>query len=277
MTPFFIRAGDRALFGLFQSGQRVSDGDARSAVLLCNPFGQEAVRTHRMYRVLADRLSRSGVDVLRFDYCATGDSPGEDEAGEPEGWAGDLACAHEELLRRSQPSRVTWIGVRLGATLAIKASIGVERAPDRLILWEPIIDGVGYLRELADRHIQTLKSSFNAPAHLWMKGIESDALTLGREGAGFGLGDALRLQLGALTTDSLPRPRARRCDLIERGDRPATATMVQSWRSEGLDVRETVLNHDFDWLAAEALNTALVPTEAIQLLSHLAMDGRADE
>jgi len=270
MTPFFFGAEDRQLFGLFQSGERASNRGG-TAALLCNPFGQETVRTHRMYRVLADRLARSGVDVLRFDYHATGDSPGEDEDGEPEGWTADLALAHTELLSRSKAPRVVWLGVRLGATLAIKASIIVERAPDTLILWEPIVEGRGYLRELADRHVQTLKSSFNAPAHLWARRLESGALNLGREGVGFELGDALRSQLAALTAGSLPRPRGHRCDLVEHCDRPIVAALAQAWRNEGLDVHETVLEHDFDWLAAEALNTALVPTEAIQLLSQLVM------
>jgi hypothetical protein len=273
MTPFFFGATDRQLFGLFQPAHSASNDDGRCAALLCNPFGQEAVRTHRMYRVLADRLSRAGVDVLRFDYSATGDAPGEDEAGEPQGWALDLASAHAELLRRSQASRVVWIGARLGGTLAINASVSVGREPDRLVLWEPVIDGPGYLRELAERHIQTLKSSFNAPAHLWADGLQSDAESLTREGVGFALGDALRRQLGELTSGSLPRPRTRRCDLIERGDRPGATALAQAWRAEGLDVHESILKHDFDWLAAEALNTALVPTEAIQLLSHLVTDG----
>jgi len=268
MIPFFFGDQDRQLFGLFQAGKD-NPGSGDTVALLCNPFGQETVRTHRMYRVLADRLARSGVDVLRFDYHATGDSPGDDNEGESEGWALDLASAHEELLRRSRASRIVWLGARLGATLAIKASIAVERAPDRLILWEPIVDGRAYLRELADRHVQTLKSSFNAPAHLWAGRLESNALSHGREGVGFEIGDALRAQLAVLTTGSLPRPRGSRCDLIEHGGRPAVVALAQAWRSEGLDVHEIVLNHDFDWLAAEALNTALVPTEAVQLLSQL--------
>ena len=273
MTPFFFGAEDRQLFGLFQSGRGASSTGG-TAALLCNPFGQETVRSHRMYRVLADRLARSGVDVLRFDYHATGDSPGEDEDGEPEGWTADLVLAHAELLSRSKATRVVWLGARLGATLAIKASITAERAPDTLILWEPIVEGRAYLRELADRHIQTLRSSFNAPAHLWARRLESGAMGLGREGVGFELGDALRSQLAALTAGSLPRPRGRRCDLIEHGDRPPVAALAQAWRNEGLDVHEIVLRHDFDWLAAEALNTALVPTEAIQLLSQLVVDDK---
>src|SRR4051812_43750768 len=65
MTPFYFGAPERRLLGLFHPSATAVRG-AR-AVLLCNPFGQEAVRSHRVYRVLAERLARGGIAVLRFD------------------------------------------------------------------------------------------------------------------------------------------------------------------------------------------------------------------
>jgi len=272
MTPFFFGPDERQLFGLYQPGQTASR--AGVAALLCNPFGQETVRAHRMYRVLADRLSRAGVDVLRFDYFATGDSPGDDDEGEPAGWVDDLVVAHGELLRRSLATRVVWMGARLGATLAAMASTVAPRAPDRLVLWEPIVDGPAYLQELAERHVETLKASFNAPAPWWSSMFDRSSEEIDREGVGFELGASLRSQLAAMKQDVIPTPRAGRCDLIERGERPNMATLAMRWRGAGLQLTEITLKHDFDWLAAEALNTALVPTEAVQLLSQLMTDGK---
>ena len=74
MTPIQFGPADRRLFGLLQPAQ----GNAtRTGVVLCNPMGQEAVRVHRMYRVLADRLNRAGLHVLRFDWFGSGDSAGD--------------------------------------------------------------------------------------------------------------------------------------------------------------------------------------------------------
>jgi uncharacterized protein len=265
MTPFFFGPPDRQLFALFQP----ASSSATSAVLLCNPYGQEAVRVHRMYRVLADRLNRSGVDMLRFDYYATGDSAGADTEGEPAGWTRDLIAAHEELRRRSRSTHVIWVGVRLGATLAVNASAGATRPPARLILWEPVVDGPAYLRELAERHMQTLDISYDFPNPPWRKMLASGSLAIEREGIGFEIGDALREQLGCLSPTSLAAPRCSRCDVIERSNRPAISELAQRWRSAGLAVNEVQLVHDFDWMAAEALNTALVPSEAIALLTQL--------
>src|SRR5690606_26993210 len=90
--------------------------------LLCNPFGQEAIRSHRVFAVLADRLAQRGVPVLRFDYHGTGDSPGDDDVGEMDGWAADILAAQDELDTLARPAQRVWIGLRLGALLCATAS-----------------------------------------------------------------------------------------------------------------------------------------------------------
>jgi hypothetical protein len=271
MTPFYFGSPNQQLFGLFEPA--LGGSPAEKAALLCNPFGQEAVRTHRMYRVLADRLVRAGISVMRFDYHGTGDSAGDDIDGDLAGWTRDLAAAHGELVRRSRSSGIVWIGARLGATLAIGASNFVLRPPDHMILWEPIVDGAGYLRVMADRHIQQLKRGCNAPDQVLSEMLASILPGLDREGMGFELSDLLRTQLGQLSPMTIPTPRALRCTVIEQGTRSPTADMFPRWRQTGLVVDEVAYAHDFDWLAAEALNTALVPREAVQLLTRLAVNG----
>jgi len=270
MTPFHFASPNRRLFGLFEPAMEGSRG--AKAALLCNPFGQEAVRTHRMYRVLADRLVRAGIGVMRFDYYGTGDSAGDDTDGDLAGWTSDLVAAHEELVRRSRASEVVWIGARLGATLSIGASNAVLRPPHCMILWEPIVDGAGYLRAMAERHIQELKRGHNAPVPPWPEVLASVLPGLDREGMGFELGDLLRAQLGHLSPMVISTPRCLCCTVIERGNRPPIAEVVQRWKQTGLNVDEVAYAHDFEWMAAEALNTALVPSEAVRILTRLVID-----
>jgi len=60
----------RSLLGALHQPQRLRPRS--TAVLLCNPFGEEASRSHRIYRVLATQLERAGFAALRFDYSGTG-------------------------------------------------------------------------------------------------------------------------------------------------------------------------------------------------------------
>ena len=51
MTPVRFGAAPAGLVGMFHPAD---NGATHPAVLLLNPFGQEAIRCHRLYRVLAD-------------------------------------------------------------------------------------------------------------------------------------------------------------------------------------------------------------------------------
>jgi len=90
-------------------------------------------------------LSRIGVDVLRFDYSAHGNSSGDCADVGPERWQLDILDSLDMLRKLSNPSRVTVIAMRLGATLA--ANTRMEGVDD-LILIDPVRCGDAYLSML---------------------------------------------------------------------------------------------------------------------------------
>lgn len=158
VNSFYFGHASRALFGAFHAPQ-VSPRS--TAVLLCNPFGEEAVRAHRIHRVLATQLSRAGYGVLRFDYFGTGDSAGMGEEATLEEWTDNVATAAEELRRRTGVSRLAISGLRLGATIAALASPRIT--PHHLLLWDPVVEGAPYLRELAEAHTQYMSEELDEP------------------------------------------------------------------------------------------------------------------
>jgi amino acid adenylation domain-containing protein len=119
----------------------------RHAVLICPPEGYEYVRAHRNLQQLALILSRTGADVLRFDFTGHGNSGGKVAETGPDHWRGDILDSLRMLRELSQPSRVTVVGLRLGATLA-----ATTRLPDvdHLILIDPVRSGEDYLRMLGE-------------------------------------------------------------------------------------------------------------------------------
>lgn len=269
MLAFHFGPRDRRTFGIYH--EPAPGAALRGGVLLCNPLGQEAVRVHRLYRVLADRLSRSGMHVLRFDYFGTGDSPGDDVDGDLDGWVQDVKSASQELARRSGQAPQIWEGARLGATLALMAAASAAQPPSNLVLWEPVIDGADYLRSLAEATVASLEVSFTIPDPAWRARLKSQPEALEREGIGFELGALLHGQLRGLSAAMLPTPAARHTTIVKPDASTRYDSLTARWRQAQLGVEEIVHLHDFDWVAEEALNTSLVPAEIVQRMAGLAI------
>jgi alpha-beta hydrolase superfamily lysophospholipase len=149
MRPFYFGRSEAPLFGMHHAP--ASGAPRRGAAVLCHPFGAEYMRAHRSIRELASRLAQAGFHVLRFDYFGTGDSAGEGEDADLDRWLDDIGTAIDEVRDLSESSAVSLIGLRLGATLS--ALLGSRRGDvKRAVLWAPIVDGRGYLEELAVQH-----------------------------------------------------------------------------------------------------------------------------
>jgi uncharacterized protein len=145
-TPLFFGEGSRQLFGVYHAPAGASARE--QAVLLCAAGPQEYMLTHWAQRRLAALLSSHGLHVLRFDYSGTGDSAGSSEEGSLEQWQRDISTASDELRELSGVRRCSIVGYRLGASLAWRASLGMQDKPRHLVLWDPVVRGSTYLHEL---------------------------------------------------------------------------------------------------------------------------------
>jgi uncharacterized protein len=261
MQPFFFGSPQRRLFGAFHPPMAGAPR-RRESVLLCAPFGQEAVRTHRLLRVLAER---DGFHVLRFDPFGSGDSAGGDEGLDLAGWQADIETAHDELMGRSPSDHwAVWVGLRLAAAPAVRAS---RVAPGvRLVLVEPIVDGARYLRLLRERHVDSLETSFDIVDPSWRRSLDKGDDVDIAEAMGFGLSGALKRELKALTPTSLPVPAACEISVLAHPADAVASTWVSHQRSLGASVTLQTIAHDFDWNTEEAINTALVPGVLLQRL-----------
>lgn len=117
-------------------------------VVICAPFGREAMLTYRGCKVLADDLHANGFSVLRFDYPGTGDSAGsETDPDRLQAWQNSVASA-VGFMRRTIPIQdIILIGVRLGATLALTAA-AIDPSIIAVCCMAPVVSGRSYAREL---------------------------------------------------------------------------------------------------------------------------------
>ena len=169
-------------------------------MVLCNPFGEEALRAHRIYRVLATQLERAGYAALRFDYQGTGDSLGDDLDATLDRWLADVATAGDELRARSGAKGLVIVGLRLGATLAALATSRGLLRPRHLILWDPIVDGAAYVRDLTTAH----RSYMNGELDGWIDRRTVSAGGAPSEAIGAAISPALGAQLGAIDLAAEP-------------------------------------------------------------------------
>jgi pimeloyl-ACP methyl ester carboxylesterase len=245
---------DRRMLGTLHAPQRLRPRSA--AVLLCNPLGEEAARAHRIYRVLAMRLERSGFHVLRFDYGGTGDSMGESDAVSIAGWIADVGAAAEQLLSTSGAKKLVAIGLRLGGTLAALATSRGGLRLRHLVLWDPVVDGAAYLRELATLHRSYMKLEMGAAD--WRDRLVVGADGVPAEALGTPIRPAFAAELGAI-------------DLGAEELRTDHVTVIQTGRTGDERLRKPPV-HWIDlpasesWNSDAALNAAVVPMDVVQAI-----------
>jgi alpha/beta superfamily hydrolase len=135
MMPFYFGTSKRRLFGVYDPAQNTER--AGRASLICPPWGNEYIHSHRTLRQLAVRLSQNGFHVLRFDYFGTGDSAGSTGDNDFIGAHNDVETAIGELKDITRIASLTLIGLRLGANLAVEVSSVHASEVDNLIVWDP--------------------------------------------------------------------------------------------------------------------------------------------
>jgi uncharacterized protein len=261
MRPFHFGKSQSPLFGIHHppAGAQAAGAGRPGAVLLCNPFGQEAIRAHRIYAVLAQKLSRLGQHVLRFDYTGTGDSSGEVEEGGQAQWIDDIIEAHEELAAAAEVNRITWVGLRYGATLAVLAAEKVARPLADVILWDPVVSGAGYVNELLEMHAAFMRDDLAG----WKPGVDA-----GSEALGFPLGTELRGAMGALDLAAAParRPRTRQLTVVASRQAPDLDRLKEAIGAWDIPTRWEAITTSSPWNSEEAMNSALVPMDVLETI-----------
>jgi uncharacterized protein len=265
LSAFFFGNSDRELYGVYHPAEAGPGGPI--GVVLCSPFGAEAIRAHRILRVLAERLASAGAHVLRFDYRGTGDSAGDESDVDLDQWQSDIASADAELRDMSGVARVVWIGLRLGASLAMLAARKPPPGFAGLVLWEPVVRGKDYLAELDRMHHAFMSNELD---ETWERIAARNrqrghgARTL--EALGFEIGAPLEQALDALDLTKLETPSAKRVFVVG-GDQPAvTAELMAHLGTLGAEADSVDTAADDAWNSEQAMNAFVVPRIALDAI-----------
>jgi dienelactone hydrolase len=142
-TAFYLESDGRPLLAWLHEPAAARPG---RGVVFCPAIGCEQVHSYRSVRAACDAIAEGGSAALRFDYLGTGDSAGDETDWRFAAWVRNVYDAMGWLARHLGSERIDLVGLRLGATLALK--VAEERQVERLVLWAPIAKGKRFVREM---------------------------------------------------------------------------------------------------------------------------------
>ena len=227
--PIYFDSGGHSLFAWFQGPPAHSMADV--GLVICKPFGYEAICAHRSLRAFADAAAALGVPTLRVDYLGTGDSaPIDVEADQLEVWRRDVVAAVSELRRRTGVRQVCLLGVRLGALLATLAA-GECGVPTPLILIAPVVSGKRYLRDLRTTRLAALMGRDASPA---VSSDSPEGSPGSMEVSGFTLSAATLTALAGVDLKTLNPPATSPVLLMDGNTMPGAAAWAEHLSDLGI-------------------------------------------
>jgi alpha-beta hydrolase superfamily lysophospholipase len=219
--PLYFPSGTHFLFGWLHRPDAVPAGDL--GLVVCKPFGYEAICAHRSMRAFAEDAAAVGVPTLSFDYLGTGDSEEIDpSANQLEIWTRDVVAAAAELRRRTGVARVGLLGFRLGALIAALAAAQV--GAEALIAVAPIMSGRRYLREM-----RTIQMASSAEAAAPADGS--------LEVSGFIFSAATLAALSQLEVPQIAMPSVQQVLIVDRKELPGARAWADALTASGVKTR----------------------------------------
>ncbi len=216
---------------------------------------------HRTYRVLANRLSRAGFAVMRFDHFGAGDSAGAASDATFEDWIEGVDVAARELTKRTSTSRLAVVGLRLGGTLAALAASRSAPRTQHLLLWDPVVDGAAYLRELAVAHAGYLTEEMGREIPLpptSPEGFPTEAL-------GHSLSHPQLEALARCDLSALASLGAEHVSVVTTSE-PADVARLRARHAMARNVSFIPASTSVPWNSDAAVNDAVVPAEILDKL-----------
>jgi len=250
---FFLDTADGPRFCLYHAPA----GECRGALVYLHPFAEEMNRSRRMAALQARALAAQGIAVLLLDLHGCGDSGGDFGDASWDGWLRDVAQARGWVEQKTGCTAGLW-GLRLGALLAVCHAQRAPTPPARLLLWQPVTIGSGYLNQflrlkLAGELLQGGSDSGGTDAL-------REALKAGEslEIAGYALSPALADGIDAADARALaPRCTIDWCEVVTAPERPlppAAARVVETWRLQGSRVHVHLAAGPQFWAAPETVD-----------------------
>ena len=142
--PLYIENDNKHIFAVIHTPEKTTK---KKGIIFVHPYAEEKQRVDRILVGFARRLCSKGWFVMRFDFYGCGDSEGNFEELSNETQISDLQNVKNHFVKATGVEEVCLFGVRLGANIAIQYA-GMDNNITNIILWSPMLNGVGYAETL---------------------------------------------------------------------------------------------------------------------------------
>jgi hypothetical protein len=260
MHPFYFGDSDKQLYGVYDPPKSNEFSD--TGVLLCYPMAQEYMRCHWASRQLVSHLSRAGMHCMRFDYYGTGDSAGMASDASLGQWRSDINTGLTELKDISGASKVSLVGLRLGAAISATAPVKNHRVRN-LVLWDPVVSGSLYIDSLREMHkslLDRLKRLHRNRKNQHYSGME--------ELIGFRYSDRMITEIESIKLLELMEFNAENVFLIVSEQREEYEQLKEHLQSLGLLKGYQLITSPAEWDNLYEIENALIANEVITAISN---------
>jgi uncharacterized protein len=254
MVPFYFGDKEKQLFGVYYPPK--IQVPQETGILICPPIAQEYIRTHLAIRQLSHLLSGDGSHVLKFDYYAVGDSTGSSEEGSVEQWKNDVWTAYNELRDISGAKRISIIGLRLGAAIAVEVLADGMSLKD-IVLWDPVINGKHYLDEL--RQLQIVLNPNN-------KTIKKNG---NEEILGFPFSEKMVRSIENVDLLTKPIPNAANIHLAVSEDKSQFRQLHETIKAKGINGCFQIINEPANWDSIKDYDQELLANKTIHSINNI--------
>ena len=258
MNPLYFGTSQRPLFGVYHPPRARTVRP--TGIVLCYPMGQEYMRAHRAFRQLANLLSKAGFHVLRFDYSCTGDSGGDTEAADVTRWVEDLGNAIDELKDTAGVTRVSLVGLRVGAAIAALGRAS-RKDVDRIVLWDPVVSGADYVQSLLEAGGSGARQAADRGETIGVQGFPISA--------------GLRSGLASIDLGTLPTEGTARLAVVVSEDRPEYGALRDRLGERRIPLAYQCIPSAGNWGEIDRWGSALLPQAIIQGIVATLSEGTA--
>lgn len=156
--PLFIPFAQGDLFALYFAP---CDKSTNKCVLHIPAFAEEMNKSRHMVAHQAQAFCEQGYSVLVLDLLGTGDSQGDFSEATWPVWLNNIEVAIDWLINMGNESISLW-GLRSGALLAMDFLNLYPGKIDRLICWQPVLNGEIFIMQFLRLRIATAMMDKNA-------------------------------------------------------------------------------------------------------------------